>query len=193
MKKIFAVALALLVFVGCGVKSDSDKDKEIESLKKEIEELKKSEKADVTEAETESLTEILTKTVTEAPKQDIQSKVTVNVVDKINRPTDYNAGRYLPFVEIKTSITNNTNCGIKGVQGVLYIDDLFGERILSLKWDFTGEVIYSGKTVTMNDYGLEVNQFMDEHMKLYNTKYADLKFRYEVRQIVYTDGTVEKA
>ncbi len=192
MKSFFAVVLALLVFVGCGVKSDSAKDKEIESLKKQIEELKKSEDKEAT-TEFSLDDEIVLEEVTEAPKQDIQSKVTVKVTDKINKPQDIYAGRYMPFVEIKTSITNNTNCGMKGVQGTLYIDDLFDENIIAINWDFTGEMIYSGKTVNRSGYGLEINQFMKDHMKLYDTKFADLKFRYEVKQIVYSDGTVEKA
>lgn len=194
MKNFFALVFAMFIFVGCGVDADSAKDEEIENLKKEIEELKKSKSNELdTEVISEAVTEIFNEEVTEAPKQDIQSKVTVNVTDKINEPQDIYAGRYTPFVEIRTSITNNTNCGIKGVQGTLYIDDLFDKNILAINWDFTGEMIYSGKTVSRNGYGLEINQFMNEHMKLYDTKYADLKFRYIVKQIVYSDGTVEKA
>ena len=58
---------------------------------------------------------------------------------------------------------------------------------------FTGETIAAGATITNDDLSFECNEFMDEHMKLYNEEYKDLKFTYVVKQIVFTDGTVKES
>ncbi len=43
-----------------------------------------------------------------------------------------------------------------------------------------------------DDLSFEINEFIDEHMKLYTTAYEDLKSEYTVTQIVFTDGTVKE-
>lgn len=131
--------------------------------------------------------------VTEPTTINIQNKVSVKVTGKTNIPEDIHAGRYSDFIKLTVQATNNTPSSIRGVQGTLYVDDLFGENIMAIKWDLTGQTIYSGQTVTYSNYGLDVNEFKSEHMKFYNTDFQDLKFRYEITQIVYGDGTSEFA
>lgn len=118
-------------------------------------------------------------------------KVILTVKKKINYEEDINAWRFSPFVELVCKIENMTNKDIKGVQGNLVINDLFGKEIITIEWDVTGENIPANGSITQEDYGLEINHFMDDHMKLYNTNYDDLKFEYKVTQIVYADGTTE--
>lgn len=118
-------------------------------------------------------------------------KVTVNVIDKQNLDINYNAGRYSPRVEFSFDVFNNTDKDIKGVQGVLKIKDLFGVDIMSSTLDFTGQTIGANDSITVSGMGIEINQFMDSHVKIYNTDLTDLNFEYEVTSIVYTDGTTE--
>ncbi len=118
-------------------------------------------------------------------------KVVLTVEDKINYEKDTSAWRFTPFVELVCKIENMTDKDIKGIEGELTINDLFGKQIIIINWDLTGETIPANDSITQRDYGLEINQFMDTHMKLYNTDYDDLKFEYKVKQIVYTDGTTE--
>lgn len=118
-------------------------------------------------------------------------KVILTVENKINYEEDINAWRFSPFVELVCKIENMTNKDIKGVQGDLVVNDLFGKEIITIGWDVTGENIPANGSITQEGYGLEINQFMDDHMKLYNTNYDDLKFEYKVTQIVYADGTTE--
>lgn len=118
-------------------------------------------------------------------------KVTVTVTDKQNLDINYNAGRYSPRVEFSFDVFNNTDKDIKGVQGVLKIKDLFGVDIMSSTLDFTGQTIGANDSITVSGMGIEINQFMDSHVKVYNTDLTDLNFEYEVTSIVYTDGTTE--
>lgn len=118
-------------------------------------------------------------------------KIIFTVEDKINYEKDTSAWRFSPFVELICKIENMTDKDIKGIEGELTVNDLFGKQIITIGWDITGEDIPANGSITQKDYGLEINEFMDTHMKLYNTDYDDLKFEYKVKQIVYTDGTTE--
>ena len=81
-------------------------------------------------------------------------------------------------MEFTFEVANKTDKQIKGVQGVLTICDLFGEEILSINCDFTGNSIAQNQSITVGDLGIDINQFMDSHIKLYNTDFSDLKFEY---------------
>jgi hypothetical protein len=37
--------------------------------------------------------------------------------------------------------------------------------------------------------GLEINQFMDQHMKLWTTDFDKIKSTFEVQTIIFKDGT----
>lgn len=118
-------------------------------------------------------------------------KVTVIVTDKQTLDINYNAGRYSPRAEFTFEVYNHTEKDIKGVQGVLTIKDLFGVDIMSFGVDFTGQTISANGSITVSGMGIDINQFISEHVKIYRTNYEDLNFEYEVTSIVYTDGTTE--
>ena len=118
-------------------------------------------------------------------------KVVVNVTDKQNLEENYRAGRYSPRVEFTFEVFNHTSKDIKGIQGVFIIKDLFGVEIMTGSLDFTGQNIAANGSAVFTGLGMDVNEFIDEHVKVYNTAYDDLKFEYQVTAIVYTDGTTE--
>lgn len=118
-------------------------------------------------------------------------KVIVQVTDKKNLEENWDAGRYSPRVEFLFKVFNKTSKDIKGVQGILTVKDLFGVDIMSSTLDFTGETIKANGSINVSGMGLDINQFMDEHVELYTTDFEDLKFEYEVTAIVYSDGTTE--
>ena len=57
-----------------------------------------------------------------------------------------------------------------------------------MQCDFTGQTIPANGVVTFSDLSLEINDFMDDHVKLYTTSYEDLQWQYKVSQVVYADG-----
>ncbi len=113
------------------------------------------------------------------------AEVTVRVTKMDVLPEDHNEYRFSPFIEFTFSVTNNTTKSIRGVQGTLDIQDIFGETIMPLGCDFTGQTIPPDGTVTYTDLGIDVNPFIDEHVKIMNTGLSDLKFEYEITKIVY--------
>ena len=149
--------------------------KERDSLKSELDTLK----ANIEEAEKETTVQ--------------DGDVTVLVTDKTVTPKNPDQWIFSNYVNFVFSITNNTAKDIQGIQGELNISDLFGAEIMTVGCDFTGETIAAGATITNDDLSFECNEFIDEHMKLYNEEYKDLKFTYVVKQIVFTDGTVKES
>lgn len=115
-------------------------------------------------------------------------KVKVKVYDKKNLPIDFNAGRYSPFIEFDYKVINKSPKAVKGIKGILHIYDQFDDKILSLNWDVSVGVIKSGKTKKVTKYGLDYNQFIDTHNKIYNLEYEDIIFKYEIQQINFSDG-----
>lgn len=93
------------------------------------------------------------------------------------------------YVTFVFELTNNSDKPIKGVQGVLHINDLFGTSIMDVGCDFTGHTIQPNETYTNKDLSYDVNEFRDTDMKLYNEDYSDLNFEYEPTTIVFADGT----
>lgn len=118
-----------------------------------------------------------------------EAYVSVRLKGKGQLPRDTSARRYSPSVTFVFEITNKTDKDIKGIEGTTVFKDMFGKQILSADCDFTGILILAGETVIVNDIYYEVNQFMDHDIKLYNTAYGDLQFEYQVKSIVFTDGT----
>lgn len=121
----------------------------------------------------------------------IKDKVIVIVREKRSLDIDYDADRYSPRVDFSFEVYNNTDKDIKGVQGKLIIKDLFGKEFTNGYMDFVGQTIKAKESEIFEYLGYDLNQFVDEHMKLFNTDYDDLIFEYKVTSIVYTDGTQE--
>lgn len=130
-------------------------------------------------------------TIAAETNQDEDIPVNVNVVDKKNIPEDIYNGQFSPRVQFIIEVSNNSDKEIKGISGVLTIKDLFGKDILSSTCDFTGQPIAVGSTVTFSDLGMDINEFMDDHTKLYNENYSDLIFEYKVESVVYSNGETE--
>ena len=91
----------------------------------------------------------------------------VTVTDKRNIPEDINNGRFSDRVEFTFNLENQTDKPVKGVEGILHIQDLFGKDILSVNCDFTGQTILVNASISINDLGININPFMNSHSKLY--------------------------
>ena len=117
--------------------------------------------------------------------------VTITVIDKTVTPKNSEQWIFSNYVHLVFSITNNTEQDIQGIQGDLIVNDLFGSEIITIGCDFTGETIPAKSTVTNDSLSFECNEFIDAHMKFFSEEYKDLQFIYNVKQIVFVDGTIK--
>ncbi len=135
----------------------------------------------------------------EKPKEmSAQDAATIKVVSKQNVAKNPNNGVFSDRVNLVFEVTNNSDKPIKGVAGVLNVNDMFDKPITSSNCNFTGKVIEPGTTVTFDELGFDINEFMEDDVKFYNETYENLKFTYDVNKVVYYDAnatneTVNKA
>lgn len=203
MKKSIKLCCVLvmsgIVVMGCG-----NQDAELEKLKKENTQLKEqmasgeaAKNADVsavpetvpvpTEEVPAPAPTVKKLTKKERYKQ-YAEKIKVKVYNKKVLPTNLDIGRYSDFIEIDYKVVNKSPKAIKGIKGTLGIYDQFNEWIMDINWDVSDGKISAGKTRKITSYGIEYNQFMDEHNKLHRLKFEDLIFKYKMEQVNFADG-----
>ena len=184
---ILLLSLTLMLLSGCTQSASTDLEKRISELEGRVEELENvltvsatvQEEGDAT-AEAPVPTTATTPEPTENPFQDISLQVTgKNIVQQ----------SYSEFIELPYQIVNNSSKTIRGIEGIMHIKDMFGKTILDVQWDYTDESIPAGESVTITGTGLDYNQFMTEHMKIYSTPYEKLVFEHEIQTVLFDDGT----
>lgn len=184
---ILLLSLTLMLLSGCTQSASTDLEKRISELEGRVEELENvltvsatvQEEGDAT-AEAPVPTTATTPEPTENPFQDISLQATgKNIVQQ----------SYSEFIELPYQIVNNSSKTIRGIEGIMHIKDMFGKTILDVQWDYTDESIPAGESVTITGTGLDYNQFMTEHMKIYSTPYENLVFEYEIQTVLFDDGT----
>lgn len=119
-----------------------------------------------------------------AQQDEIAKLVSVVLVGKKNVMQEY--GRR--FVKLELAFENKSDKDIAGVKGVLRIADIFGDKIINIRWS-NDRGVDSMKKMVERDSGLDINQFMPEHMKLWNSDFDKLKSNFEVSTVIYKDGT----
>jgi hypothetical protein len=117
--------------------------------------------------------------------------VTVALTGTNLLPKNYDLSRYSPVYQLMLVIENKSDRDIRGVKGTVIFRDLFDDEILRLGLSLD-KAVAAGEKKTISGYGLEINQFMDNHVKLASTDYKDLKFEFVPEAIVFADGTTEK-
>lgn len=92
------------------------------------------------------------------------------------------------WVGLDLAYDNKSDKDIQGVKGVLKITDIFGDKILNVRWSYDGG-IQAKKTKVEKRSGVNINQFKDSDMKLWNTDFDKLKSTFEISTIIFKDGT----
>lgn len=208
MKKALLLITSLLCFLtGCNnSKSELSLQSQVDDLYSQIEELNaqlkqvQKEKDDVID-ENSKLNDQLSKIKSErdslkaeieTAKKEVtveEGDVTVKVVDKVNIPQNVDNWQFYSYSMFYINITNNTDKPVKGIQGYLDVKDMFGVSICKFSCDLTGFELSKGQSTTIKDKGLRINEYKNNDVKIYNAKFEDLMFEFEVNAIVFSDGT----
>lgn len=128
----------------------------------------------------------------EYERLDKEKYVKIYVADKSITPKNSSNWIFYNYINFVFEITNNSSNPIQGIEGTLKVNDLFDKEIIEVNCDFTGHIIQPNETYVERSMNFECNDFVDTHMKFFNTDYKDLKFEYKISSIVYADGTVVK-
>lgn len=83
---------------------------------------------------------------------------------------------------------NHTDKDIKGFIAETYFYDMFGELVYTLDFKYEWDVIPANGSSNFNT-AVDLNQFKDEDMRFYNLPFENMKFKYKIKSIIFTDGT----
>jgi len=78
----------------------------------------------------------------------------------------------------------------RAVKGVLIFADIFGETKFQIKKTIN-DPLSPNMPLTETGIGFEYNQFKDSHKWMRSTDLKDMTFKFDVLNIIYTDGTSE--
>ncbi len=87
--------------------------------------------------------------------------------------------------------TKNLKKKTRAVKGLLIFADLFGEPKFMINKTIN-DPLSPGQLHKEDGVGFEYNQFKDSHKWMRSTDLEDMTFRFEVKSIIYTDGTREE-
>jgi hypothetical protein len=120
----------------------------------------------------------------QAKQEEFKKMLSVALVAKRNRDGEYGK----KFVALDLAYENKTDKEILGVKGILKITDIFGDKIQNVRWSYD-RGIPAKQTQLEKGSGVDINQFRDSDMKLWNTDPEKLKAAFDVTTIIFKDGT----
>lgn len=119
-----------------------------------------------------------------AKQEEFAKLLSVALVSKANSVGEYGQR----WIGLEVAYENKSDKDIEGVKGILRLNDIFGDKIMDINWSYDGG-IPAKTSIVERGSGIDANQFMDRHMKLWNTDFSKLKASYEVSTIIFKDGT----
>jgi hypothetical protein len=118
----------------------------------------------------------------EQQRKALLDAVTLTVYEKGFQSADYQ-----DYVVIRVMYENKSGKDIRGFKGVIQCNDLFGAEIMPVNISEDGP-LKAGET-RRQSWTLKYNQFIDRHVKLRNTEFANMKFEWKPALILFVDGT----
>ena len=125
--------------------------------------------------------------LTAESREDGYGIITVEVTNKRLKKQEYK--RYL-FWDMKHTLVG-LDKNTRAIKGVLIITDLFDERQMGISWTIN-KPLAGGSSVVENDNRLMYNQLKTSQKWMSLTKLKDLRFKFQVKSIIYEDGSTEK-
>jgi hypothetical protein len=173
---IFSLVVFIILVVAFGTASSSTTKQDSINIKS----------GDKTVTETANST-ASTDTAAQQPAQ--VTKVDLQITKKGFHKASLTGGDFQDQIQMDVTFTNKTDKNIKGVQGDLTFYDMFDNEIKTINIAYDKGIL-AGQSKVWNA-GISYNQFIDEDTKLRDTDLKDLKYKWEVKTIVYEDNTKE--
>ena len=120
-------------------------------------------------------------------EKELSGYLTIGVESKESHPKNIYAGIYSPYVTMKILVVNNSQKNIQGFKGYFTIKNIFNETIM--KTGYRNDDGIKGAEKTSIELSRDINEFMDDDKKLYNTDLSKLKFDWTTTAIIFTDGS----
>ncbi|MGD9858852.1 MAG: hypothetical protein AB7S90_02200 [Marinobacterium sp.] len=116
--------------------------------------------------------------------------ITASLISKGFEPSNPSARQYDDFINFTLNFKNTKERDIRAFEGVAQFMDLLDNELLSATVAINDPI---GGLEQMEWPGqIEYNQFRDSHKRLRAAEYGNIKLKFELRKVLYTDGTVEE-
>jgi phosphoserine phosphatase len=96
-------------------------------------------------------------------------------------------GSFAKGVNIKFAIENKSEKELAGIKGVVRFKDIFGKDVKVTRIAYDKNI--KPKATAAYSGGIEINQFMEGDVKLYDTPMEKLKISWEPEVYLYADGS----
>lgn len=127
------------------------------------------------------------KALKEKLEKELAGYLTIGVESKESHPKNIYSGIYSPYVTMKVLIVNNSQKNIQGFKGYFTIKNIFNETIM--KTGYRNDDGINSTAKTSIELSKDINEFMDEDKKLYNTDLSKLKIDWTTTAIIFADGS----
>lgn len=127
----------------------------------------------------------------EAFRREVESAVTVTVIEKSVLPKDIYRSRYSDIQVIKLGFENKSGKDIAGIEGELAFYDIFDKEVGSINFSYD-DGIKAGATSKWTGTR-DINEFRREHRALANLEEGKYTTKFKPETIVFADGTKLKA
>ncbi len=118
----------------------------------------------------------------------MQAAVGVRLLSKTYVPSDFRATRYEDSLRLEFEYSNYSEKEIRAFTGTVVFSDIF-ERPFHRVTLTVDDPIPARRSIRDAEKALETNQFSDEHQQLIATDLEDLTVDFEVKSILFADGT----
>ena len=124
------------------------------------------------------------------PEKKRQAPFSVSLIKKGFMESNYQAGIPSDAVTFTVAFTNKTGRNIRAFDGYLTFTDLLDNKILGASLAINDPV--SSDSVMQWSGQLNFNQFIDRHQRLKSAEYENVKIAFEIKKILFDDGSVEE-
>ena len=125
--------------------------------------------------------------------EQINSILSVAIIDKRVLPEDYSASRYSEMLALKFAIQNNTDRKITLVKGTVYFVDAVGDPVGDLPVEIDQAIAGKATVQTDTGRGWKINQFANNDInKIASRDFGQMKARFVPSSLAFADGEVIK-
>jgi len=96
------------------------------------------------------------------------------------------------FVALEIACDNKTDKDIQEVKGVIKLTDIYGIKITDIDWSYDSGIAARGTAID-HGAGIFINKLMESQVMLWNTDFEKMKSTFEVKTIIFKDGTGKSA
>jgi len=123
----------------------------------------------------------------EKKEQELKNSIQITLDGKSVIPKNKDRWQFSDIINFDFTFENTTNKDMKGFKGVAIFNDLFGDNIKKVNVSYDKIIGANNKTNWQG--AIEVNQFMNEDIKLRDMEFTKIQFEFDMDTIIFSDGT----